>query len=254
MPEANTVEAQQAAVGGPGAACCSSLMAQCFTEFIGCMIFICTIALAVQNNTGMFGLAIGGVLMVLIYAGGHVSGGHYNPAVSLGIYIRDPSFGLTSMGAYMGAQVVGAIVGALIALIIMADNHDDVPEGKFSAGMMCNDKTGGKFISAALTELVYTYLLVYTVLNTATSDAKAYQGNSFFALAIGFSVVCGAYAAGSYSGGAFNPAVQLGLEFGNLFAGNDCFGCIYLLAFQLLGGALAGIHYKMIVVPYHAAQ
>merc|ERR1719312_1147745 len=101
------------------------------------MIFVCTIALAVLTNTetGMAPLAIGGVLMVLIYAGGHVSGGHYNPAVSLGIFIRDPSFGAMSMGAYMAAQVLGGIVGALIALIIAGDKQ-------FAPAMACSDKTG----------------------------------------------------------------------------------------------------------------
>lgn len=238
MPE-ETVDATMSAQGG---GMCSSLVVRCVNELIGCMIFIASINLAVTNAPeGMAGLAIGSTLMVIIYLGGHVSGGHYNPAVSLGIFLRLDGFSMMELICYCCAQVVGGIIGALLSYAIA---------GNFTAGMMCENKE----FEAILVELVYTYLLVSTVLNVATSNHPDYQGNSFFALAIGFSVVVGAYCGGSVSGGAFNPAVQLGLEFGNLFAGNDCFGCIFLVLAQLVGGLIAGLQYKFLVLPFHKAQ
>lgn len=240
--------AQQKATGG----CCPPLVVRCVTEFIGCMIFICTISNAVKNAGSMAGLAIGSCLMVLIYMTGHVSGGHLNPAVSLGIFIRLDEFSLKEMLCYWVSQIGGAVVGALLSMMMNDPNavSAELVSGfqRFDARMVCENKGG----AALLVELVYTFLLVYTVLNVATSKASAYENNSFFALAIGFSVVVGAYSVGSVSGGAFNPAVQIGLHMGRAFGGYaKPFKCIHLLAGNFGGGLLAGLMYKFVVAPYN---
>merc|ERR1719167_74704 len=178
-------------------------------EFVGCFIFILTICMAVNSGNAFAPLAIGSCLMVLVYIGGHVSGGHYNPAVSLGIFLRGADFDIVSMVIYMVAQILGGILGGLIAYALW-DAMDG--EQKWIAQI----KPGADYGSghAFFVELLYTFFLVNTVLNTATSDAKGYNANSFFGLAIGFSVVVGAYAVGGISGGAFNPAVAIGVTTG----------------------------------------
>ena len=86
-------------------------------------------------------------------------------------------------------------------------------------------------VPALLAEFLFTFALVYVVLNVAT--AKGTEGNSFYGLAIGFTVVAGAYAVGSVSGGAFNPAVAVGGSIMNIFAWGNIW--IYLVA-QLASG------------------
>merc|ERR550525_1842343 len=94
-------------------------------EFLGCTIFICAICCIVNNNPGapQAPLAIGSTLMCIIYAGGHVSGGHYNPAVSVGIFIRDASFDIMSMVCYMVAQFAGGILVAALAYALLGDGQ-----------------------------------------------------------------------------------------------------------------------------------
>jgi aquaporin Z len=87
---------------------------------------------------------------------------------------------------------------------------------------------------ALLAEFLFTFALAYVVLNSAT--AKATSGNSFYGLAIGFTVMTGAFAVGSISGAAFNPAVAVGISIMGLSAWSNLW--IYLLA-TLAGGALA---------------
>jgi len=165
-----TVDAQQKAAGG----CCPKLVAQCATEMIGCMIFLFTISSVVASGSAMAGLAIGGVLMVLIYMGGHVSGGHFNPAVSLGIFIRDDSYGLMDMFAYWAAQIIGGFIGVLLAMPVVSEyNLGTLNEDMgINARMVCDN--GG---AAWIVELLYTFLLVYTVLSVATrcNDASGLQ-------------------------------------------------------------------------------
>jgi len=245
--ESDTAAQMEAATGMP------SLLAPCLMEFTGCFIFIYTICMAVVNAgaTNLAPIGIGGCLMVLIYTGGAVSGGHFNPAVSLGIFIRDDNFSVMQMGVYMLAQFLGGILGGIVAYLIYP--ADDGNWGaKIEPGMV-----GGEDYSdgaAFLNELIYAFLLVFTVLNVATSPAKAYQNNSFFALAIGFSVVAGAIAGGGISGGAYNPAVAFGVTTASSMANGD-FEKIWIpLLGDFLGGALAGVFYRFICDPHLRAN
>jgi aquaporin Z len=193
-------------------------------EAVGTFLFVFAIIAAVNNAGDFAPLAIGFALMVLVYATGHISGGHLNPAVSLGALIR----GAMSAGefvAYVIAQLVGGALAALLSLAI------------FDVGAPKEIEVGPAF----LVEALFTFILVYVVLNTATS--KDNEGNSFYGLAIGSVVVVGAFAVGAISGGGFNPAVALGLSISGQFAWASLW--LYLLA-PLVGGAVAALVFRLL--------
>jgi aquaporin Z len=132
--------------------------------------------------------------MVMIFAGGHISGGHYNPAVSLAVWMRG-KLPLNDLLAYVVAQfIAGAVAGALV---LYMKGFPAVPPGSVESGR------------ALIAELLFTFALCFIVLNVAT--AKGTSGNSFYGLAIGFTVMAGAFAVGGVSGGVFNPAVAVGI-------------------------------------------
>jgi aquaporin Z len=137
--------------------------------------------------------------MVMVYAGGHFSGGHYNPAVTLGVTMRGKLPWADAI-PYWGAQFGAAIVAALLVLFIKGSATP--------AAAAAPPGTEYGVAAKLLVEFLFTFALVYVVLNAAT--AKGTAGNSFYGLAIGFTVMVGAFAVGPVSGGAFNPAVALG--------------------------------------------
>lgn len=187
-------------------------------EFIGTLIFVFAIGEALVNAGPFAPLAIGTTLMVMVFAGGHISGGHFNPAVSTAAMVRGwlPS---SDFVPYLVAQALGAVVAALIFLGI----EDPVEAGAFAgAGTMI------------VVEFLFTFALCWVVLHTAT--AAGTEGNSFYGLAIGFTVLVGAFAVGALSGGAFNPAVALGASIMGFFSWSDIW--IYLLA-NFAGGIAA---------------
>ena len=165
-------------------------------EFIGTFFLVTTIgSVVIEPGAGALApLAIGSVLMVMIYAGGHVSGAHYNPAVTLAVFLRGKCPAKDVPG-YMISQVAGAALAAGVVLFLK-----DSP--KLEA--MKPD-----VIKALVAKFLFTFALCYVVLNVATSKKTA--GNSNYGLAIGFTVLSGAFAVGSISGGAFNPAVAVGI-------------------------------------------
>jgi aquaporin Z len=169
-------------------------------EFIGTFFLVFTVGMTVKGPDGagaLAALAIGSSLMVMVYAGGHFSGGHYNPAVTLGVTLRGKATWSEAI-PYWGAQFAAAIVAALLVLFI----KPSVPAPPASPVQY-------SIAAKLLVEFLFTFALVYVVLNSAT--AKGTAGNSFYGLAIGFTVVVGAFAVGPVSGGAFNPAVALGV-------------------------------------------
>lgn len=194
-------------------------------EFLGTFFLMLTVGIAaVAGTAGQFaGLAIGSVLMVMIFAGGHVSGGHYNPAVTLGAWVRG-ALTTNQVLPYMAAQLLAGILAALVAMFFI----DKAP------GEMAVDIT-----KAPLAELLYTFALVTVVLNVAT--AKGTAGNSFYGLAIGFTVMVGAYTVGPVSGGAFNPAVTVGAWVLGVYSPLTV---LTYIAAQLGAGVLAGVVFK----------
>lgn len=197
------------------------------TEAIGTFFFVltigCTVILSSDSTKGIIPpLAIGSALMVMIYAGGHLSGGHYNPAVTLAVAIRG-RLPKSEILPYWIAQILGAILAAGAAMYLTggvekpAGPPADIPK-------------------ALLAEFLFTFALAYVVLNVAT--AKANSGNSFYGLAIGFTVLIGAFSVGSISGGAFNPAVAIGASVMGLIHMPSVW--IHLVA-DLAGGLVAGL-------------
>jgi aquaporin Z len=192
-------------------------------EAIGTFFLVLTIGLVVlEPGAGALApLAIGSVLMVMVYAGGHISGAHYNPAVTLGVFLRGRASG-AELGGYWGAQLVGAICAALVTGYLRPD----------VAVTVADHATGQAFVA----EFLFTFALVYVVLNVAT--ARGTTGNSYFGIAIGFTVMAGAYSVGAISGGAFNPAVAVGITILGLSA--PAFLWVFLVA-NLLGASAAGL-------------
>jgi len=203
-------------------------MRKYLTEFIGTFFLVSTIGYTVlaPGAGDMAPLAIGATLMVMIFAGGHVSGAHYNPAVSLAVFLRGrcPASDLIP---YWIAQILGAGFAAVIVLFM---------KGYPTVTPMQPDVT-----RALIAEFLYTFALCYVVLNVAT--AKGTSGNPTYGLAIGFTVLSGAYAVGGISGGAFNPAVAVGITMMGLSAAANIW--IYLVA-NLLGGATAAVVFRVI--------
>ena len=203
-------------------------MRKYIVEFIGTFFLVFTVCAAVLTNQALAALAIGSVLMVMVYAGGHISGGHFNPAVTLAVLLRGR---ITQADAvpYWVVQLVAGFVAALVAKFVV-----DVPTP------VALSASGGRAITAALiAELLFTFALCWVVLNAATS--KDHPTNSFYGLAIGFTVLAGAIAVGGVSGGAFNPAVAIGIMTAGLYAWKSIW--IYLLA-ELVGAALAAYAFK----------
>jgi aquaporin Z len=196
------------------------------TEAIGTFFLVLTVGCTViGGGAGVIPpLAIGSALMIMIYAGGHLSGGHYNPAVTLGVLVRG-RINREDAIAYMISQVIGAAVAAGVV-------------GYLKAGIEVSPMAPN-IGHALVAEFLFTFALVYVVLNAAT--AKETHGNSFYGLAIGFTVMTGAFAVGGISGGAFNPAVAIGITIMNLSTWGHLW--IFLVA-NFAGGLVAGLTFK----------
>jgi aquaporin Z len=201
------------------------------TEFIGTFFLVLTIGLAVLSGSILAPLAIGASLMVMVYMGGHVSGAHYNPAVSLAVFLRG-KLGLTDFFIYVVVQLLGALAASLAVFLILEKTFAPAPAANATA------------IGPLLAEILYTFALALVVLNVAT--AKKTEGNSFYGLAIGFTVAAGAFAAGGVSGGAFNPAVGTGPTLVNAIWGAGSYVHLWLYwVGPLAGGALAAVVFKV---------
>ncbi len=203
-------------------------MRKYITEFIGTFFLVFTIGMVVIGGKADFApLAIGSVLMVMIFAGGHISGGHYNPAVTLAVWLRG-KISLRDAIPYIIVQVLGAVIASFAVMYLL---NDKVPN---DAVEMADTAKG------LLAEFIGTFALAFVVLNVAT--AKGTSGNSFYGLAIGFTVLTMAYALGSISGGAFNPAVAIGISLMKLESWSSIW--VYLVG-CFAGASLAAIVFKI---------
>jgi aquaporin Z len=196
-------------------------------EFIGTFFLVFTVGMTVKSPdaSALAPLAIGSALMVMVYAGGHFSGGHYNPAVTLGVTLRGKLSWADAI-PYWVAQFVAAVVAAAFVYFIKGTATGGAAAGTAPATYNA--------LAWFLAEFLFTFALVYVVLNSAT--ALGTTGNSFYGLAIGFTVMVGAFAVGPVSGGAFNPAVGLGATVMGLASFTQLI--VYLIA-DFLGGAAA---------------
>ncbi|KAL6053869.1 Aquaporin-8 [Balamuthia mandrillaris] len=189
------------------------------TELVGAFMFMLTIGLSVLSGGELAPLAIGLSLMILVYCGGHISGGHFNPSVSLGVFLTDRGkLSFIRLVGYWVAQFLGGFLGALTYWGMTYRTFPLRPGAGFNAGQ------------AFAAELFFSFLLIHAVLQTATTKTQA--GNSFFGLAIGLSVTAGGVAVGQHmpiSGGGFNPAVTTGAIIVNAIAeGGERFEYIWV--------------------------
>lgn len=198
-------------------------------EFLGMFMFVFTVGMA-TNHAGagaLAPLAIGASLMVLVFSGGHISGGHFNPAVSAAVFVRG-RMAANEFAAYVGIQVLAAILAGLTVRVVGGREARAIVAGP------------GRMLIA---EFLFTFTLAWVVLNVAT--ARGTHGNSFYGLAIGFTVVAGAFAVGGISGGAFNPAIAVGAMVSGLFSWSNIW--VYLIAD--FAGAIAAAYAFLYVLP-----
>lgn len=202
-------------------------MGKYIIELIGTFFLVLTIGFS--GNP----LAIGAMLMVMVYMGGYISGAHYNPAVSLAVLIRG-KINAKDFALYIIFQTLGAFLAAYVYFLIMNRTFAPAP------GIDVN------FLKATLIELVFTFALVTVILHVATSSKT--EGNNYYGMAIGFTVMASAFAVGPLSGGAFNPAVGIGPIVMDAINGGVAMKNIgiYILG-PFLGGILAALVYKLII-------
>jgi aquaporin Z len=197
-------------------------------EFIGMFLFVFTVGMA-TNKAGagaLAPLAIGSILMVMVFAGGHVSGGHFNPAVSTAVFVRG-RMAKDEFAAYVATQLIAAVLAGLLVRYV---------GGREAHAVVASS---GKML---VVEFLFTFALAWVVLHVAT--ARGTDGNSFYGLAIGFTVVAGALAVGGISGGAFNPAIALGGMVTGLFEWSNIW--IYWLA-DFVGAGVAAYAFLFVL-------
>lgn len=196
-------------------------------ELIGTFFLVLTIGLCViKTPTGVIPpLAIGFALMAMIYAGGHVSGAHYNPAMTLAIFLRG-KMAAAEVVPYWLAQVTGAVLASGVAIYLQGAQAE-------------HPLAFADLTKVGVGDFLFTFALAYVVLNVATARGTA--GNPHYGLAISGIVMAGAFAVGSISGGAFNPAVALGLATMKIVSLKHVW--VHLIA-DMAGGAAAGLLFR----------
>jgi aquaporin Z len=216
------------------------LASKFLSEFLGTFVLCMTVQFVVNGSPGVIGaVGIAASLMCMIYALAAVSGANFNPAVSFGLLCLK-ELDIPTFIAYVVAQLLGAIFAVFVVWCVL---------GKLVVALTVKHGTGevsgaagGDWFAVFMAELLFTFLLVFTVCNVAFFD----PGNQYYGLAIGFVIVVGAASVGSISGGAFNPAVAVSLDAAAWFEGNDTnvsygWGWLYALAQIAAGGLAAGV-------------
>jgi aquaporin Z len=206
-------------------------MGRLLTEFVGTFFLVFTIGLSVIGGTPMAPLAIGASLMVMVYMGGHISGAHYNPAVSLGLVLRG-AHPAKDLLTYVVAQLLGAVAASLAVYAVTGQTFVPAPGPATSV------------FPALLVEILYTTALVLVVMNVATHPTT--KVNSFYGIAIGFTVCAAAFAGGPISGGAFNPAVGLGPAVVHALIGHGSVAHVWLYVVgPCIGSVIAAAIFKV---------
>lgn len=206
-------------------------MNKLIVEFIGAFFLVFTIGMTViaPGAGAMAPVAIGLVLAVMVYAGGHISGGHYNPSVTIAVFLRGKC-----AAAEVAPYVISQLLASAAACFVVLYLKPDAPVTPIEIAV----------VPSLIAEFLFTFALCFVVLSTATADAN--EGNSYFGAAIGLTVLCGAYSVGSISGGSFNPAVTLALGITGLAQWADLW--VHLVA-EVAGGVVAAVVFKSVVKP-----
>jgi aquaporin Z len=197
-------------------------------EFVGTFVLTFTICTSVIGNAPLAPLAIGGVLAAIVFAGRHISGAHYNPAVTVAVVVRG-RLSSRDIAPYIGTQLLGALMAGVTGRLVVGHGTGHL----FSAH--------GRFGAAAVAELLVTFVLAYVVLDVTTGGH--HPENSFYGLAIGLFVVGGTVAVGGTSGAVFNPAVGAGVVAAGILS--PLLWGFYVVV-QCLAGAAAGLAFRML--------
>ena len=202
-------------------------MKKYLTEFIGTFFLVLIIGLS-QNP-----LAIGFGLTVLVYMGAHISGAHYNPAVSFAMLLRK-EINSSDFFKYLLSQILGAFAAAFLV-------------ANMSSNMVVQPDLQEPVAMILVAELIFTYLLVFVILNVATHPNL--DGNSFYGFAIGLTVMAGAFCVGPLSGGVFNPAVSIGPSLVDIITENGVsqYFVWYYLTAPMAGSVMAVIHFNYLL-------
>ena len=203
-------------------------MKKLFIEFFGTYFLVLIIGLSSGNP-----IAVGFGLMVLVYTGAHISGAHYNPAVTLALFLQKEISALDSV-KYVISQIVGSTLAALSIYLM-------------NTSMQVQPVLGDSVYPIFFSEIIFTFLLVFVILNVATHPNL--KGNSFYGLAIGLTVMIGIFSVGPISGAVFNPAVSLGPSIIDLITseGVSHYFTWYYIVFPLIGSILAVLGFKFLV-------
>lgn len=198
----------------------------CVSEFVGTFFLVLTIGYNVLQHTALAPISIGAMLMAMIFATGKVSGGHFNPAVTLGVLLR-VKIDKPSALAYVVCQLCGGLLAGCIYKIVLGATFTLAPGAGYSLS------------TAATAELLFSMALVFVVLSVATTAQD--DGNWYYGLAIGFTVMAAAFAIGPVSGCSLNPAVTSGVMLSHLIHTGDMVvshWLVYTIA-PLIGAVLA---------------
>lgn len=204
-------------------------MKKYIAEFIGTFFLVFTVGIAVRQAAPFAPFAIGSILMVMIFAVGHISGGHLNPLVTLAVFLRGKCERRDVLPYWIAQFAAGAVAALVVNLVL---------RGRVDPAVVARHPTIASFI----VEFLFSFALAWVVLNVAT--AKANVGNSFYGLAIGFTVLVGAITVGGISGGAFNPAVGLGVWTMGLESARQF--VVYLVS-DFAGAIAAALVYRLVV-------
>jgi len=210
-----------------------TMLKNCVSEFIGTYLLVLTVGCNVLAGSGTWAaFSIASVLMVSIYSLGSVSGANFNPAVTLALFLaKTEGFDAKKVAIYMGVQIAGGLSAGMTYLALFGKAFQLEPQGSFHGP------------EAAAIEIAYTFMLCFVVLRAAVSSMNP-ADNEYFGLAIGFVIVAGGYAGGWISGGAFNPAVAIGIDFAS--AGQGVFWCVLYTLFEFIGAGLAAAAHLMV--------
>ncbi len=182
-----------------------TLQQKLIAEFIGTLFLTYTVCLtAVWGSSGDFppGFAIAATLMAMIYSLGHISGAHFNPAVTIGVWIRG-SCEKDEVTPYIATQSIAGVLGALLSGYTHTGEYS--VDSLETASLLLNSEIH----EVLMAEFLFTFALVYVILNVATSEATA--GNQYYGAAIASVVFAGAISVGAVSMASFNPAVTISL-------------------------------------------
>lgn len=193
-------------------------------EFIGTFFLVLVIGLT--GNP----IAIGGILVALVYMGVHISGAHYNPAITLAIYLRKKIEAKEAI-RYILFQIAGAFLAAVTYYLVKGNTFAPIPAEGFHYNL-----------KPLMIEMLFTFALTMVVLNVATHSKT--KGNSFYGIAIGLTVLGAAFAGGPISGGAYNPAVAIGpILVDTIMGGSSIYTVWIYLVGPFVGSAASSIIY-----------